>query len=86
MQYVTSIERMAIQKGREEGLEEGLQVGIKQSIVNVLQARFGLMPTTAAGRLEQVDDLEQLQSYLRQAATVNSLAAFEALLADLEQG
>jgi hypothetical protein len=78
MQYVTSIERMAIQKGLEKGREEG----IRESIVNVLQARFGVVPTTAAGRLKQVDDVEQLQAYLREAATVGSLAELEALLVD----
>jgi hypothetical protein len=89
MRYVTSIERLAMQegweKGQEEGREEGVQAGVRQSIVGVLQARFGVVPTTAAGRLEQVEDLERLQALLREAATAESLAAFEGALANGEE-
>jgi predicted outer membrane lipoprotein len=84
MRYVTSIERLAMEEGREEGREEGLQVGIRQSILGVLQARFGVVSAMATGRLEQVEDMERLQALLGQAATAESLTSFEAFLADDE--
>lgn len=86
MQYVTSIERMAIQKGlaqgREEGREEGLQAGTRQSIVNALQVRFDAVPKELLSDLEEMEDLAVLTELLRRAIVVDSLAAFEELLAD----
>lgn len=45
MRYVTSIERLAKQEGIEEGLQEGRQLGVIQSsqdsVIEVLETRFG---------------------------------------------
>jgi hypothetical protein len=37
MPYITSIERMAIEKGREEGLEQGLEKGLLAGKIQMLQ-------------------------------------------------
>jgi hypothetical protein len=72
MQYVTTIERMAIQKGMQRGLRE--------SILDILQIRFNETSELAETILEQIEDTEQLHELNRQAVTINSLAAFEQLL------
>lgn len=45
MLYVTSIQRLAKQKGIEEGLQDGRQLGVIQSsrdsVIEVLETRFG---------------------------------------------
>jgi hypothetical protein len=80
MQYITTVERMAIQKGKQEGLQEGLQQGIRKSIINILQTRFNETSELVETLLEQIEDKEELQELTRQAVTINSLAEFEQLL------
>ena len=64
MPYLTTIERFA-------------QI---RAIAEVLDARFGAVPSTIIERLEQVNDDEQLKQLLRQASTTTAIAEFEALL------
>jgi hypothetical protein len=80
MRYVTTIERLAIQKGKREGLEEGLQQGLREGIINILQTRFDEEPESVISLLEEIEDTEALRDLNRQAVIVNSLAAFELLL------
>jgi hypothetical protein len=72
MQYVTTIERMAIQKGQQQG--------IRKSIHDILQIRFSETSELIETSLEQIEDIEELQELTRQAVTINSLAEFEQLL------
>jgi hypothetical protein len=72
MPYVTSVERMALQRGREEGLREGLLKGLALG----LELKFGaggkrLM--TRIRRIDNVDKLEALQQALKTAASLNEL-------------
>jgi hypothetical protein len=80
MQYVTTIERMAIQKGEQTGLQKGLQRGIRESMISVLEIRFGEASELVETLLGQIEDIEQLRELNRQTVTVNSLAEFEQLL------
>ena len=96
MQYVTSIERLAIEEGREKGLREGIEEGIKEglkeglkegrkeglrdAIANILTARFGNYLGNITLRLDMVEDTDSLLFLNTQAATVESLAAFTQLL------
>ena len=88
MPFVTSIERFAreegLMKGREEGLSEGLSRGqiiaLKESIRDLLEARFGVTPQAILDRMDGVSDLTTLRLWLRRTATIESLEAFQALL------
>ena len=88
MPFVTSIERFAreegLMKGREEGLSEGLSRGqiiaLKESIRDLLEARFGSTSWDVMNRMDGVSDLTALRHWNRQAATIESLEAFQALL------
>jgi predicted transposase YdaD len=57
MPYITSIERMSIEKGRQEGRQEGEMVMLRR----LLTRRFGLLPEGVEQRLHAatVQDLER---------------------------
>ncbi|MGD0958601.1 MAG: cytosolic protein [Methylomonas sp.] len=79
MQYVTSIERMAIAKGREEGLEKGREEGAleaeKKTLQRQLQHRFQVIPDWAVVRILQGSEaeLEQWLDNVLDAATLDSV-------------
>ena len=89
MPYVTSIERFAIEKGREEGREEGMEKGIekghlqamRETIMDVLLVRFGSVPANVGPHVESIANLDQLKSLQRLAVTCPSLAEFTRTLA-----
>ena len=88
MPFVTSIERFAReeglvkgrQEGREQGREEGQILALKESIRDLLEARFGSTSWDVMNRMDGVSDLTALRHWNRQAATIESLEAFRALL------
>ena len=61
MPYVTSIERLGIEKG------------IKNAIEMVLEARFGASAVSVMSEIRQLSDAELLEKILRQASTVDRL-------------
>lgn len=60
MQYVTSIERLAREDGREDGLSEGQQRQARRTLQLQLSRRFGAVPGWAEERIHSagVDQLE----------------------------
>ena len=76
MPFVTSIERFA----REEGRQEGQILALKESIRDLLEARFGVTPQAILDRMDGVSDLTTLRLWLRRTATIESLEAFQALI------
>jgi hypothetical protein len=76
MQYVTSIERLAMEEGRQEGMREML--------IDLLQARFGTLTSDLTQKLERVETNDRLKALFREALTVASLSAFELLLSEDE--
>lgn len=82
--YVTSVERIASQRGLEQGLEEGLVLGRREMLLETLAARFGALPAEFVNLLEQIDDPQLLIGLQRPAITSDTLEAFEqAVLARL---
>ncbi|MFN6540714.1 MAG: hypothetical protein RM021_030840 [Nostoc sp. EkiNYC01] len=72
MRYVTSIERLAKQEGRVETARE--------SIIEVLEVRFGEIPNTIIEKINGINDVSMLRILLRQAIAIPSLDAFSALI------
>ena len=68
MPYVTSFERI--------GMEKGLQ----QMVLEALDERFGTLPETLSDAIDQIQDQEQLRLLLRQAIRSASLAEFQSIL------
>ena len=72
MPYVTSIERMGIEKGRQQGRQEGIQQGEMSLLMRLLVRRFGALPSWAEQRLEQasLEDLERWADRVLDASTL----------------
>ena len=78
-----------IQKGKEEGLErgihqgiergihQGIERGIQESVIEVLEARFGAVSASIREMLTSITDRAMLEDLLRKAATLPSLAEWE---------
>jgi predicted transposase/invertase (TIGR01784 family) len=60
--------------------DEWIQEGIRQSIEQVLEARFQGVPGPVRERLGRIEDIRALQEVLRTAATAESLEAFGQVL------
>ena len=63
MPYVTSIERLALEKGREEGLLEGIE--------SVLEIRFGTEAAAIMTQIRHLSSAAVLEKVLQAAKTVN---------------
>lgn len=67
-----------LQKGLQEGIQQGVQQGIQQQTKKLLWQQVRLkFPTVAESvreRIEATSDLEQLETWLTQVLTANSLA------------
>ena len=84
MRYVTSIERRAIQRGLEQGIEQGIEQGetkgLRESVLEVLRARFESIPEELPAQLAKVSTIEQLKALLRHATLAGSMEEFEHLM------
>jgi len=78
--YLSSIERIGLQKGLEQGRQEG---SVEEGQVMVLEAvsiRFGVVPEDVVGAVHAITAQETLRTLLRQAIAVPDLVAFREAL------
>jgi hypothetical protein len=80
MPYVTSVERIGIEKGIEQGIQQGIQQGAQRQLLRVLEHRFEFVPVAIMDDLEQLE-AEQLEELMDVALTADSLPAFAEQLA-----
>ena len=81
MPYITSIERMGIEKGiqqglqqgRQEGRQEGIQQGETALLKRQLTRRFGPLPAWAEQHLVQASR-EELEGWAERVLEVQTLA------------
>ncbi|BAT55279.1 hypothetical protein NOS3756_42580 [Nostoc sp. NIES-3756] len=74
MRYVTSIERLA----KEEG--------IRESVLEVLETRFGEVPTSIVEAINRIDQPSVLKTLLKRAIAISSTNEFQQLLNNLTSG
>lgn len=68
-----------------QGIEQGIEQGLQESILAVLETRFGLpSPHPLTARIETIDNVQRLKTLLRIAVQVSSPEEFGQLL-DREQ-
>lgn len=70
MPYITSVERIGIQKGRVQGMREGLLAGIELG----LNLKFGTEGLELLPEISYIEDVEQLRAILTGLKTVNTLS------------
>ena len=75
MPYITSIERMGIEKGLQQGLQEGFQQGEVFVLTRLLTRRFGPLPDWATERLAQAsrEDLEHWAERVLEAQRLDDI-------------
>jgi hypothetical protein len=72
MPYLTTIERFAIERGKVKNARD--------SVMEVLDVRFGAVPPELIDQINQMEDLDRLKQLLRQASVLPSIADFQTLL------
>ena len=81
MRYVTSIERLGVEKGIQQGIQQGMQQGIQRGIqqgkrwllAQQLTARFGVMPVWVEEKLVSATDAE-LENWASAVLSAETLA------------
>ena len=85
MPHITLFEELALKEGLEKGLEKGLVEGFekgivqnaRESILDVLDTRFGQVPESVRERINAIGSEPTLKNLLRQAARASSLEEFQ---------
>ncbi|MBD2356913.1 transposase [Tolypothrix sp. FACHB-123] len=78
MRYVTSIERLA----KEEGIVENA----RESVIEVLETRFGEVPTAIVEAINAIEEPSVLKTLHKRAIAIPSTAEFQQLLDNLTAG
>jgi flagellar biosynthesis/type III secretory pathway protein FliH len=81
MPYITSIERMGIERGMQQGIEQGMQQGIERGtkrgllkgIELGLKLKFGTEGLDLLSEISDIQDLNLLETILNQIKTANTL-------------
>ena len=73
MPYITSIERL----GMEKGMEKGMIKKAKQVIIEVLQERFGVVDREIQKKVTEINSHEILSELFRKSLRVSSLEEFQ---------
>lgn len=82
MQYISTAERFAMQKGHDEGFKEGREEGREVTIrllLRLLTHQFGAVPLPIQERVQALT-LDQAEALVNALLTSNSLAEFAAQL------
>ena len=82
MPFITSVERIGIQKGFEQGVQQGFQL----LILETLDERFGDIPSSISDDIRQIEDQSQLRTLQRQAIRSASIEDFRQHLRNQTSG
>jgi flagellar biosynthesis/type III secretory pathway protein FliH len=78
MRYVTSLERMAMERGLQQGLQQGAQQGLRNGMVQTLRRqlvrRFGVLPEWVLTKLAEASQ-EDLECWIDRILEATSLEA-----------
>jgi hypothetical protein len=75
MPYITSVERM--------GMEKGMIQKARESVIDALEIRFENVPSELVDEISQIQDTSLLKNLLRQAITLDSISDFQDYLNQL---
>jgi len=92
MTYITSVERMGIEKGRQQGVQQGMQQGIHQGVqhglrqatTTALRVRFGEPSEALVKQLAALEDVEELRGVFMCVLTATTLTEVTQCLADMD--
>lgn len=81
MRYVTSVERIATERGLENGMQQGMQQTASTTLIEILEIRFGTVPEPVVKAISAIDDPLILNKLLRQVVMAESLDEFKPVYA-----
>jgi len=76
MPYVTSWERIAMEKGMKKGMEKGSLEEAREMVLEALEERFGVVPPDLEEVIRGREDRDVLRKWLRLAIRVGNLEEF----------
>ena len=85
MPYVTTGERIGMEKGLQQGLQQGSLEEGRAMVSEALEEQFSEVPAAVASAIGQIDDRARLHQLLRQAIRCRSLEEFQHALDAPEQ-
>jgi hypothetical protein len=77
MPYITSVERMGIEKGKPQGKLEGILQNRRETVIDALEIRFDNVPSDLVDAINQIENPSLLKTLHRQAITLDSLSEFQ---------
>ena len=77
MPYVTSAERMGIQKGLQQGLQQGLLQDAREMVLDAFDAKFGSVPSHVHEKVDAMTDRKKLKQILRTVVRAENLEEVE---------
>ena len=83
--YITSIERMGIQKGLQQGIPQGRLEKVRQNITTVIQSRFGNVHPTLIESINGIDQEAALDMLFQHSLKVESVPTFQQKLAEVKR-
>ena len=93
VEYITSVERIGIEKGFQEGIDQGIQQGgileAKNMLTELLSLRFAMPQEEAVRCVEGVTEYKVLKQLFREAVQCDDLGKFQGRVAEVlgrEQG
>jgi len=72
MPYVTSVEKIGIEKG----MQQGMLLDAQDMLIEVLTERFGSVSGELSEQIKRIDSRERLKDLLRQALRVKNFNEF----------
>ena len=77
MPYVTSAERMGVQKGLQQGLQQGLLQEAREMVLDAFDAKFGQVPSYVHEKVGAMTDRQKLKQILRTVIRAKNLEEVE---------
>ena len=76
MPYVTSVEKIGIEKEMQQGMQQGMLLEAQNMLIDVLNERFGSVSGELSEQIKRIDSRERLKNLLRQALRVKNFDEF----------
>ena len=80
MTYVTSVERIGMEKGIRQGIRQGMLKEAREMVQEAISSRFGTVPEDIAGEIRRFENKDILRMLLRQAIVCSDLTVFRKML------
>ncbi len=77
MRYVTSVEKIGIEKGMQQGMQQGMRQTACEVLIETLETRFDVIPRSLMDIINGVNDPALLKMLHKKAITATSLDKFK---------